>query len=310
MRALSPGAELRRVLAQEGCAAAVGAYDPTVAKLVEEAGFPVVYVSGSATATSVAGFPDVGLLGLSELAENARHIVNAVSVPVLCDVDTGFGNVTSVRRTICEFEALGAGGVHIEDQTFPKRCGQTAGAECIEISEMVAKIYAAKEAQRDESFVVVVRTDARQCEGIDAMLARCRAYVEAGADALFPEALESHEEFHRTRDALDSPLVIDLPEWGRSPMLSLDELADAGFDLGIYALSAMRVALAAARSFLSSLGGERTQEPWLERMMSRDDLDRLLGLSAIRAEEERLEKLGKLTAAQLRSDRLDGPDVA
>lgn len=305
----SPGRELRRVLAEDGCAAAVGAYDPTVAKLVEEAGFPVVYVSGSATATSVAGFPDVGLLGLSELAENARHIVNAVSVPVLCDVDTGFGNTTSVVRTIREFEALGAAGVHIEDQTFPKRCGQTAGAECIETAEMVSKIYAAKEAQLDDSFVVIVRTDARQCEGLDAMVARCRAYAEAGADALFPEALESHDEFRRVGETLEMPLVIDVPEWGRSPLLSLDELAEFDFDLGIYALSAMRVALAAARGFLGALSRDRTQEPWLDRMMSRDELDQLLGLSATRVEEERLEQLGKLAAGRIPGQRADTPDA-
>ncbi len=303
----APTHKLRRVLAEDGCAAAVGAYDPTVAKLVEEAGFPVVYVSGSATATSVAGFPDVGLLGLSELADNARHIVNAVSVPVLCDVDTGFGNTTSVVRTIREFEALGAAGVHIEDQTFPKRCGQTAGAGCIETAEMVAKIYAAKEAQLDDSFVVIVRTDARQCEGLDAMLTRCQAYAEAGADALFPEALESHDEFRRVGETLEMPLAIDLPEWGRSPMLSLDELGAFGFDLGIYAVSAMRVALAAARSFLETLSRDRSQESWLDRMMSRDELDRLLGLSAIRVEEERLEQLGKLAADRIGRPQANAP---
>ena len=290
---MSAGAELRRVLAAPGCAMAVGAYDPAVAKLVERAGFPVVYVSGSGSSTAVAGFTDVGLLTFSEMRDNARHIVNATSLPALCDIDTGFGSVTNVKRTIREFEAIGAGGVHIEDQTFPKRCGQTAGATIVEKAEMVAKIYAAKEAQRSDDFVLVVRTDARQAEGLDALVERSRAYVEAGADAIFPEALLDPDEFKRVREELDVPLVIDVPEWGRSPTMTIAELEEWGFDLGIFAISAMRVALAAVRSFLGDLAADQTQRRWLDRMMTRAEVDELVGLPAIRADEERLEQLAR-----------------
>jgi methylisocitrate lyase len=276
---------------------AVGAYDPAVAKLVERQGFPVVYVSGSGSSTAVAGFTDVGLLSFGEMLDNARHIVNATSLPALCDIDTGFGNVTNVKRTIREFEAIGAGGVHIEDQLFPKRCGQTSGATLVDTSEMVAKIYAAKEAQRSSDFVLVVRTDARHAEGFEAVIERSRAYVAAGADAIFPEALVEPDEFKRVRDELAVPLVIDVPEWGKSPTMTIAELEQWGFDLGIFALSALRVALAAVRTFLGSLAAERTQRPWLEEMMTRAELDELVGLPEIRADEERLEQVARDTLA-------------
>ena len=290
---LHPGARFRRVLAEPGCAIAVGAHDPTIAKLVEEAGFPICYVSGSASSSCVGGFPDVGLLTLTELVANARHIINATGLPALCDADTGHGNVTNVRRTIREFESAGAAGVHLEDQTFPKRCGQTDGASCIPTAEMLAKIHAAKEAQRSDDFVLVVRTDARQCEGLDAVVERSRAYVSAGADVIFPEALLSAEEFRRVRSEIDAPLVIDVPEWGRSPTMTIDELEDWGFDLGIFAISTLRIALGSVRRFLAGLGETRTQTAWIDEMMTRAEMDDLLGLTKIRDDEERLAAIGE-----------------
>ena len=290
---MSAGAELRRILAAPGCAIAAGAYDPAVAKLVERAGLPVVYVSGSGSSTAVAGFPDIGLLTFSEMLDNARHMVNATSLPTLCDVDTGYGNVINVARTIREYEAIGAAGVHIEDQTFPKRCGQTAGATIVDTAEMQAKIYAAKEAQADNDFVLIVRTDARQCEGFEATIERSRAYVEAGADAIFPEALLTADEFRQAREALDVPLVIDVPEWGRSPTMTIDELSEWGFDLGIYAISALRVALGAVRAFYADLAAERAQKSWIERMITRAEMDDLLGLTAIRENEERFDEIAR-----------------
>ncbi len=294
---LHPGARFRQLLAEPGCATAVGAHDPTIAKLVEEAGFPVCYVSGSASSSCVGGFPDVGLLTLSELVANARHIINATELPVLCDADTGHGNVTNVRRTIREFESAGAAGVHLEDQTFPKRCGQTDGASCIPTAEMLAKIYAAKEAQRSDDFVLIVRTDARQCEGLDAVVERSRAYIAAGADAIFPEALLSAEEFRRARSEIDAPLVIDVPEWGRSPTMTIDELEHWGFDLGIFAISTLRIALGSVRRFLAGLAEARTQTAWLDDMMTRAEMDDLLGLTEIRNDEERLVRLSERSAA-------------
>jgi len=285
---MTPGARLREVLAQPGCAMAMGAHDPAIARLVEIAGFPVVYVSGSASSTTVGGFPDVGLLGFTELLDHARHIIRATKLPVLCDVDTGFGNVTNVRRTIREFEQAGAAGVHMEDQVFPKRCGQTTGASVIPVSEMVAKIYAAKEAQSDPSFLLVVRSDARQCEGFDALVNRGRAYVEAGADAIFPEALRTPDEFRRYRDAVSGPLVIDVPEWGLGEPFTISDLESWGFSLGIFAVTSLRIALGAIREMLRVVVTERTQHALLDRMVTRDEMDDLLGLSRIRADEMRL----------------------
>ena len=294
---LHPGARLRRILAEPGCAIAVGAYDPAIAKLVEEAGFPVCYLSGSASSTCVGGFPDVGLLSFSELLANARHIINATGLPTLCDVDTGYGNVTNVRRTIREFESVGAAGVHIEDQTFPKRCGQTDGATCVPVAEMNAKIYAAKEAQSSDEFVLAVRTDARQCEGLSAVVERSREYVAAGADVIFPEALLSPDEFRHVRAELDVPLIIDVPEWGKSSTMTIAELESWGFDLGIFAVSTLRIALRAVRRFLAGLADERTQLGWIDGMMTRAELDELLGLTAIREDEERLARLDEPATA-------------
>ena len=286
---MTPGAAFREVLARPGCAMAVGSYDPAVAKLVERAGFPVVYVSGSGASTSVAGFSDLGLLSFKEMLDNARHVIAATALPTLCDIDTGFGSVTNVKRAIREFEQIGAAGVHMEDQTFPKRCGQTSGASIIPVDEMVAKIYAAKEAQRDDDFVLIIRTDARQCEGFEATVERGRAYLEAGADALFPEALLTADEFRRYREEIgDAPLVIDVPEWGKSPTMTIDELEAWGWDLGIFAITAMRIALGTVRSFLTDLHDERTQRGWLDRMLTRAEVDDLVGLPEVRAMEDRL----------------------
>lgn len=293
------GARFREILGRPGCAMAVGAYDPSVARLVEGAGFEVVYVSGSGSATAVNGFTDVGLISFKEMLDNARNVVAVTSLPTLCDIDTGNGNVINVKRTIGEYQQIGAAGVHIEDQTFPKRCGQTAGASLIPTAEMCAKIYAAKEAADDE-FVVAVRTDARQTEGMDGVLARSRAYVDAGCDAIFPEALLGPDEFRRTREELPGvALMIDVPEWGRSSTMTVDELEDWGFDLGIFAISAMRVALGAVRAFLGDLRRDRTQRPWLDRMMTRAEVDELLGLPGLREDEERLLALGERAAADV-----------
>lgn len=292
----SPGTRLREILAAPGCAMAVGAHDPAVARLVERTGFDVAYVSGSGSATAVNGFTDVALISFKEMLDHAGNIIAATSLPTLCDVDTGNGGVINVKRTIREYEQIGAAGVHMEDQTFPKRCGQTAGAALISTAEMCAKVYAAKESAGAD-FVLTVRTDARQTEGMDGVIARSRAYLDAGCDAIFPEALLEPDEFRRVHEALPgAPLVIDVPEWGRSPTMTIDDLQDWGFDLGIFAVSALRVALGAVRTFLGELREARTQRPWLERMMSRADLDELLGLPEVRTEEDRLLGLGEAAA--------------
>jgi methylisocitrate lyase len=286
-------ARLRDLLVAPGCAVAVGGHDPAIARLVERAGFEIAYMGSSASSAAIAGVPDVSLVTFSEMLQNARHIVNATTIPVLCDIDTGYGDTTIVKRAIREFEAAGAAGVHIEDQTFPKRCGQTTGASLVSVAEMTAKIYAAKEAQSDADFVLIARTDARQCEGLEGAIQRGRAYAAAGADAIFPEALINQDEFQRYRDTVPGPLVTDVPEWGRSPMLSVQQLEALGFGLALFAVSTLRVALGAVARFLADLRGNGTQRNWVSQMYTRESLDDLLGLSALRADESRLaEKTG------------------
>jgi methylisocitrate lyase len=287
----TPGQRLRAVLAAPGCAAAVGVHDPAVAKLADEAGFPVLCASGSSTAAVVAGLPDVGLVTFTEMLTHAANLIAATERPVLCDIDTGFGGVTNVKRTIRAYEAAGAAGVLIEDQTFPKRCGQTAGAVPIATDEMVAKIYAAKEALREGDLVIVARTDARQAEGLDGAIARSQAYLAAGADVAFPVGLLTEEEFRACRAELAAPLLTDVPEWGRAPTMTIAELQDWGWDLGVFAVSALRVALAAVREFFADLATTGTQTAWLERMASRAEMDELMGLVRVRDDERRLAEL-------------------
>lgn len=287
-------ARLRELLTAPGCAVAVGGHDPAIARLVEQAGFEIAYMGSSASSAAIAGVPDVSLVTFTEMVQNARHIVNATTIPVLCDIDTGYGDTTIVKRVIREFEAAGAAGVHIEDQTFPKRCGQTTGASLISVSDMTAKIYAAKEARSDPDFVLVARTDARQCEGLEGAIERGRAYAAAGADAIFPEALLTDAEFQRYRDSVPGPLVTDVPEWGRSPMLSVRELDALGFGLALFAVSTLRVALGAVARFLADLRVSGTQRDWISEMYTRESLDDLLGLRALRADESRLAEAAAL----------------
>jgi 2-methylisocitrate lyase-like PEP mutase family enzyme len=293
-----PGSALRAVLGGLGCAIALGANDPVLARMAEQAGFPVIYVSGSGAASTVGGLADVGLFSYKEMLDHAQHVVAATSTPTLCDIDTGYGNATQVARTVREYDGCGAAGVHLEDQTFPKRCGQTSGTTVVPAAEMCSKLYAAKDAQRSDEFVVIARTDAREPEGLDGVIKRCRAYAAAGADAIFPEALRDKDELRAVRESLDPeiPLVIDVPEWGKSPMFSVAELNCAGFALAIYAVSARRVMLRAAEQFLDFLQREGTQAGWIDRMMSRDELDALVGLPQIRVNENALVRRGEHAA--------------
>ncbi|HYI67383.1 MAG TPA: isocitrate lyase/phosphoenolpyruvate mutase family protein [Candidatus Limnocylindrales bacterium] len=281
----------REILSRDDCTAAVGAHDPTVAKLIEQAGFEVICASGSSTAAVIAGLPDVGLVSFTEMLTHAHNIIAATSLPVFCDADTGFGNLTNVKRTVREYESAGAAGLFIEDQVFPKRCGQTEGAECISTREMQSKIFAAKETQSDDDFVLVARTDGRSAEGLEGAISRSVAYAHAGADAILPIGLQNDAEFRALRAAVEVPLITDIPEWGRAPTLTLDELRSVGFQLGVFAVSAMRVSLHAVSAFLRDLRDDGTQIPWLDRMMTRAELDAVLDLPGVRSEEVRLTEL-------------------
>src|SRR5262245_25794380 len=213
----SPGFQLRTAWTA-GTIAIPGVFNSLVAKMAERTGFKAIYLSGGAL-SACAGVPDVGLLTMTEFADEARRITSATDLPLLADADTGFGEALNVERTVHAMESAGVAGIHLEDQQMPKRCGHLSGKQVIEVEAMVAKIRAAVAARHDENFVIMARTDARSVLGFDAALERARRYVAAGADAVFPEALETEKEFADFARAVDTPLLANMTEFGRSPLL-------------------------------------------------------------------------------------------
>jgi methylisocitrate lyase len=254
-----------------------GVPNAAMARQVERAGFQAVYISGAGMANMTAGVPDIGLLTLTEVARLAGYIANAVAIPAIVDADTGFGGTENVARTIQELEAAGLAGCHIEDQEFPKRCGHLAGKALVDIAEMAGKIQAAVKARRDKDFVIIARTDARAVEGFAGAAKRARAYVEAGADAIFPEALQSADELRQFTKEVDAPLLANMTEFGKSPLLSYAELADLHYRMVIFPQSAFRVAMRASEEFLQGLKKSGSQTEWVEKMQTRQELYDLLG---------------------------------
>ena len=253
-----------------------GVPNAAFARQVERAGFSAVYISGAGLANATAGVPDIGLLTLTEVAQLAGYIAKAVKIPALVDADTGFGGAESVARTISELERAGLAGCHIEDQEFPKRCGHLAGKTLIPAEEMAEKIKAAVRVRRDPDFVIMARTDARAVESFDDAVKRALLYVDAGADAIFPEALQSAEEFRAFAGAMKVPLLANMTEFGKSPLLSFKELEAIGYRMVIFPMSAFRVAMKATEEFLRGLKEQGTQTAWLEKMQTRKELYELL----------------------------------
>jgi 2-methylisocitrate lyase-like PEP mutase family enzyme len=284
-----PGEALRRLLDDPRITIAPGAADALTARLIEEAGFGLVYVTGAGIANVQHGVPDVGLLGLEEVLRIVRAIVSVVGVPVLVDADTGFGGSMNVARTVRELEKAGAAGVQLEDQVMPKRCGHFEGKQVVPAEEMVARLAAARMARMDPSFVIVARTDARQTHGLDEALDRGRRYAAAGADAIFVEALESEDELARVRHEVPSvPLVVNLVHGGKTPILPADVLEKLGFSMALYAnlqlcaaIFAVRRALDHLRDTGSSAGLEAGLASWAERQS-------LVGLAEVEALEAAL----------------------
>lgn len=272
---MTPGEELRQLLTT-GTHAVPGVFNAAVGLLAERAGFPAVYVSGAGTANGVAGFPDVGLMSLEEVVRQARYVAEAVSVPVLADADTGFGEPLNVIRTVKEFEAAGIAGIHLEDQENPKRCGHLEGKRVVPAAEMVRKVAAAAGARRDGSFVIMARTDARAVEGLEAAISRARQYVAAGADMVFPEGLQTAEEFARFAEAIPVPLLANMTEFGKTPYLTVAEFAALGYRLVLFPMTAFRVAMRAVEEAFAQLAAEGTQQGFLPRMQTRAELYQLV----------------------------------
>ncbi|MDP9098407.1 MAG: methylisocitrate lyase [Verrucomicrobiota bacterium] len=275
MQERSPAAQLRALLHAD-CVPMPGVFNASMGRMVERAGFPAVYISGAGLCNATAGVPDIGLLTLTEVAQLAGYVARAVKIPAIVDADTGFGGAENAARTIEEFERAGLAGCHIEDQEFPKRCGHLAGKTLVSTEDMNAKLSAAAAARRDPDFLLIARTDARAVESFDQAVERAKSYLAAGADAIFPEALQGKEEFRDFAKAVDAPLLANMTEFGKSPLLSLEELSDLGYRMVIYPQTAFRVSMFAAGQMLRDLKKTGTQESWLDRMQTRQELYDLL----------------------------------
>ena len=279
---LKTAREQRAPLVAPGCSDALGA------RLIEQAGFEAAYMTGFGTTASLLGRPDVGLLGMSEMVDNARRITAAVDLPVIADADTGYGNQINVVRCVQDYERASVAAIHIEDQILPKKCGHMDNKQVVDASVMVGKIRAAVASRQDDDFMVIARTDARAPHGMDEALRRATAYAEAGADMLFVEALQDVEEIERVATEFAGiPLLFNWVEGGRTPPLSYDEVAALGFAMIIMPIGMLLAATGAMQNFLTKLKDAGTPAPFADELMPFDDFTDLIGLREIGALEKR-----------------------
>jgi carboxyvinyl-carboxyphosphonate phosphorylmutase len=275
-------ARFRELLAEPGSIVLPGCYDALGARLIEQAGFDAVYMTGFGASASLLGRPDVGLLGLSEMADHAARIVAATDLPVIADADTGYGNPINVIRTIQAYERAGVAGVHIEDQVLPKRCGHMEGKVVVPAAEFEAKIRAAVEARRNPDFAIIARTDARAPHGMDEALSRARSARAAGADVLFVEALQSQAELELvTKELSDIPLLFNWAEGGKTPPLTKTEIDELGFAMIIMPISTLLVATRAMQDVLAKLKEDGTPAEAVKEMPAFDEFTDIIGLPEI-----------------------------
>jgi methylisocitrate lyase len=290
------GARLRKLLSGRRTIAAPGVFNPAVALLAEAAGFECLYFSGAAFANSL-GLPDVGVTTLTEVAQAAGRISAAVpSLPLIVDVDTGFGEAVNISRTVREMEKAGAAAIQIEDQVMPKRCGHLDGKEVVEPAEMAKKIIAAKAAART-GMVIIARTDAAETEGLDGAIERAKLYQRAGADVIFPEALSSGKEFAEFAKKVKGPLLANMTEFGKTPYLSLSDFSrlGEGYKLVIFPVTTFRAAMKAVKDALSELSRSGTQKALLAKMLTRDDFNKLIDYRSMeRTDRETSRKASRL----------------
>ena len=281
-------ARLRELLNSGQTIVAPGAFDPLAARLVEEAGFAAVYMTGFGTSAALLGRPDVGLLTMTEMAGSAGRIAACVDIPLIADADTGYGNPLNVIRTVGAYEAAGVAGLHIEDQVAPKKCGHMEGKLVIGADEMAQKVRAAVDARTDPDFVVIARTDARAVEGLDSALDRARRYRDAGADALFIEALVSEAEIEAAAAAFpDVPLLFNWAEGGKTPPVSLDRLTELGYRIVIFPIGTLLAATAAMRRILKEIATAGTPASLLAELPTFGEFTDFIGLPEVREIEQR-----------------------
>ncbi|ATI29133.1 MULTISPECIES: methylisocitrate lyase [Ralstonia solanacearum species complex] len=288
----SAGAKFRRAVAESQPLQVVGAITAYAAKMAEQTGFKAVYLSGGGVAANSLGIPDLGISTMDDVLIDARRITDAVDIPLLVDIDTGWGGAFNIARTVRAFIKAGVAAVHLEDQVGQKRCGHRPGKEVVSADEMVDRVKAAVDARTDDDFVIMARTDAAASEGIDAAIERAVAYVEAGADMIFPEAMKTLDDYRRFRAAVKVPILANLTEFGSTPLFTVDALRGADVDIALYCCGAYRAMNAAALNFYETVMRDGTQKAAVDTMQTRADLYRYLGYHAYE------DKLDALFAAQ------------
>lgn len=266
-RLAGQGAALRKLVAGKGIVVAPGVFSPAVAKLAERSGFKALYFSGAAF-SSLLALPDLGIVTLPEVAKATYDITSQVKTPLIVDVDTGFGEAVNVTRTVNEMKAAGAAAIHIEDQVLPKKCGHLDGKELVEVDEMLKKVISAKEAAEGH-LMIIARTDARAVEGLDSAVERALIYVRAGADMIFPEALETAEEFAEFRRKVKAPLMANMTEFGRTPYMTAGEFEKLGYNVVVFPVTAFRAMMKAVEVTFRELEKKGTQRDILETLMTR-----------------------------------------
>ena len=270
---------LRELIAQPGIIVAPGAYDCLTAKIIQQSGFPAVYMTGAGTSVARYGFPDLALASMTEMISNATDITASVKIPVIADADTGYGGLLNVGRTVRKYEQSGVAAIHIEDQEFPKRCGHLEDKRVIPAKDMIPKIKEAVQSRTDRDFLIIVRTDALAVTGWDDTMDRCNRYIDAGADVLFVEALRSSEEAQRAVESLSVPLLYNFVETGKSPLLSASELEEIGFKIVIFPASSLLLVTATIQKLMGELKEKGTTLGMMDQMVSLQECFELVGLS-------------------------------
>ncbi|MBW8310861.1 MAG: methylisocitrate lyase [Rhizobium sp.] len=284
----APGARFRAAVGEESPLQVMGAITAYAGLMAKRVGYKALYLSGGGVAANSLGVPDLGISTMEDVLTDARRIVDATGMPLLVDIDTGWGGAFNIGRTIKAFQRIGVAAVHMEDQVGQKRCGHRPGKEVVSKEEMVDRVKAAVDARTDAGFVIMARTDAAAVEGIDAAIERAAAYVEAGADMIFPEAMKSLDDYRRFKAAVKVPILANLTEFGSTPFFTADELREAGVDIALYCCGAYRAMNKAALGFYETVRREGTQKNIIDTLQTRAELYDFLGYHAY---EDKLDEL-------------------
>lgn len=284
---MSKAKVLRKLISQKELLMAPGAYDVLSARLVEKAGFNAVYMTGYGVSASLLGRPDIGLITMSEMVSVVRSICSVTNIPLIADADTGYGGILNVCRTMSEYESAGAAGIQFEDQVIPKRCGHMEGKELVSKEEMATKIRAAVHARKNPDTVIIARTDARAVYGFDDAIDRSQAYIAAGADVIFFEAPQSVDEMREAGRLLKVPLIANMVENGKTPLLTNKQLEKLGYKIAIYPVTPLYAATKAIETVLAALKETGTNSTTIDQVVGFPDFNRLIGLQDLRELEKK-----------------------